>query len=524
AGELGGCFVAPHPAISLPEGDWAGGLVEVSIAGGNAFDRLDFQPNPAFPAAEGVALGVLVNGKQTVTFNTLDIGEVGITGGQTMTCVLKEPANDAAIVALLGQLRYGNSELTPDWFTNDVREYSARTIAVTLTDALGQVTQVNREVVFPVLRGISLGDDLQLPKDQTAVLHLQGVFSTGQVLPVPKLATKWTNVCGSGVVGGVLNGAVAGFPGQHNVKGSTPPYCCTVYAKAGDLYAETLVYEGVSRVRTLDELDDLVLLLVAIRYNNDVGDALDDLAFCPLLHPLLTIYEVGECYSTPPPPPPENTVSRIRLHAVGNGQTSTVSPTPFYALEALMKETADGRRWAGLYREHGAEIVRIFIQHPSLMVQSHELIAAYQPGVVALLAGQGDTVTIYPPMIAQVNAFCIALAQHASPALKTALVQEQVRFDNFQRFQNASFSEWAGLLGLPIPTEPLLHVTLTRREATRFHLALSDLPGLDLALWRSPDLKTWARVPNAEIQRDGFTLLFTDPAPPDAAAYYEVRP
>ncbi|MEN9676797.1 MAG: tRNA(Glu)-specific nuclease WapA precursor, partial [Verrucomicrobiota bacterium] len=40
AGELGGCFVAPHPAISLPEGDWAGGLVEVSIAGGNAFDRL----------------------------------------------------------------------------------------------------------------------------------------------------------------------------------------------------------------------------------------------------------------------------------------------------------------------------------------------------------------------------------------------------------------------------------------------------------------------------------------------------
>lgn len=107
--------------------------------------------------------------------------------------------------------------------------------------------------------------------------------------------------------------------------------------------------------------------------------------------------------------------------------------------------------------------------------------------------------------------------------MKTVLEQEQARFDNFQRFESASFSQWAGVLGIPIPTQSRVHIALAGREADRFHLALNDLPGVELSLRRSLDLKSWERVPNAQIQRDGFTLLFTDPAPPVERAFYEVR-
>ena len=140
-----------------------------------------------------------------------------------------------------------------------------------------------------------------------------------------------------------------------------------------------------------------------------------------------------------------------------------------------------------------------------------------------VLAGRGDTVPIYAPMITQVNNFWNALAEHASPALKTVLQQEQARFDNFRLFQDRNFTEWAGLLGVRVPFQPYLHISLMQREATKFHLALNDVPGAELSLWRSLDLQTWTQVTNAEIQRDGATLIFTDPAPPAGQAFYAVR-
>ncbi len=126
-------------------------------------------------------------------------------------------------------------------------------------------------------------------------------------------------------------------------------------------------------------------------------------------------------------------------------------------------------------------------------------------------------------MITLVNNFWNALAEHASPSLKTALEQEQARFDNFRLFQDGTFNDWAGLLGIPVPFQPCLHISLMQREATKFHLALNDVPGEDLSLWRSLDLQTWTQVTNAEMQRDGTTLLFTDPAPPEGQASYTVR-
>jgi len=170
-------------------------------------------------------------------------------------------------------------------------------------------------------------------------------------------------------------------------------------------------------------------------------------------------------------------------------------------------------------------VVRVFLQHPTVFLKAQELMEAFNPGVLALLCGRGDEVTITPAMINLLNTFWDALARHASPALKTVFEQERARFDGFRRFQNAGFRNWVALLGIQVPTQPRLHISGSQRETSpdRFRLAANDLPCVDLSLWRSLDLKLWERVPNATIERDGVTVVFTDPAPPAEKAFYDVR-
>jgi len=161
----------------------------------------------------------------------------------------------------------------------------------------------------------------------------------------------------------------------------------------------------------------------------------------------------------------------------------------------------------------------------TVQLTGQELMEAFNPGVLALLCGRGDEVTITPAMINLLNTFWDALARHASPAVKTVLEQERARFDGFRRFQNAGFRNWVALLGIQVPTQPRLHISGSQRETSpdRFRLAANDLPCVDLSLWRSLDLKLWERVPNATIERDGVTVVFTDPAPPAEKAFYDVR-
>ncbi len=501
AGELGGCFVAPDPAVLLPEAVLAGSSLTVEITDGYnaATDRLEFRPNPAFPEADEITFEGPAGGEQTVRFRGTAFGTVQLAGG-LMTCNLDAQADSEAAVALLGRLRYENTELTADWFTQPGMNYPQRTLVVTLTDALG-ANEVSRTVTFPVLWGIRLPESLLLPVGQEAVLQLLGWFSNEQELPVRKLVVTWSDGgCG------VLNGTSAGNPGQQPVIGKPAPYCCTVTAGTNFLFASTQVYEGeeVELVYPHGSLVGLFIDVASFFHSFGKTD-------CPALRAFTHGYDIPECYTTPG-----------GVSAQSGGDDASVLAS-YYALEALMKGTAAGQRWVNLYRQHGAEVVAIFLLHPDVMPKAKELSTTFHPGVAALLAGRGDTVPIYAPMITKVNDFWNALAEHASPALREALQQEQARFDNFRMFQDRSFSHWAGLLGIRVPFEPYLHISLMKREPTKFHLALNDVPGLDLSLWRSLDLKTWGRVTNATFERDGVTIIFTDPTPPADAAFYQVR-
>ena len=523
---VGGCFVVPHPAVNLPEGDWAGGSLTVEITDGfdEERDRLEFRRNPAFPESDEIVFAGPPDGAQSVRFRGAEFGTAMLTG-KALTCALFAQADSEAVVALLGRLFYRNTELTAGLFTEVNLSYPGRTLVVTLTDAQGMVNPEERVVSFPFLWGLRLPESVELATGEEETLHLQGWFSNGQELPVPNLPAKWADgACG--VLQG--NDPDTASPGPRRVKGLSSRYCCSVTAQAGEMLAITSVYAGDPVLVTRDEIYGVgnpnppTLLQFALMWV--LG------GFRTVSHEVAVEAIVGQCptfalaFYRDPDPCETTPAARASLHASGNHLPHAPAPMIFYSLETLMQETVSGRRWADLYRQHGGEVVRLFFLDASLLAQGRELLAAYSPGIVALLAGKADTVTITPAMITQVNGFWNALARQASPALKAALEQEQVRFNGFQSFSGRTFAHWAGLLGIPVPSQPRLHISLTRREGDRFHLALNDVPGAEVVLWRSADLKTWQRVSTAEVHRDGVSQLFTDPAAPAGEAFYTVRP
>ena len=107
--------------------------------------------------------------------------------------------------------------------------------------------------------------------------------------------------------------------------------------------------------------------------------------------------------------------------------------------------------------------------------------------------------------------------------VRPVLVQEQARFDGFQQFVNKGFSQWASLLDVPVPEQPWIHISGTKKVEGRFSLEVNDVPGPDFSLWRSFNFNLWELVPNADVQRNDFTIYLADPSPPAEKAFYQIR-
>lgn len=498
-GSPGGCRIIPHSNVQLPEGNWAGGSVTVTIVDyvPSGPDRLEFSSSGALAEPDGIEIEAPVDGIQEVRFHDQVVGTARIAGEQ-MTCVFNDVASREAVAALLGRVQYANTELDTDWYEWASRRYPDRSITVELQpgDNLGE--RVQRPIDFPYLVAIRLPEYLLLPDGQRALLELEGFFSNGQVLYVRQLQTVWSQRCPDG-----KNVVPEELPtrGVLELIGALDEYCCTITATAESLTAVTSIRNG----------EGLTVFPSGL-YRQFVGAPSLDY---PNVYQSNIYYKVGPCETTPGGSSDRNARPSV--------EESPVSPVVFHALEGLMKQSVEGRRWASLYREHGPEVVRLFMRNPMLVIQAQRLLATFRPGVVALLAGDGRNAIIHPPMILEVQAFWEALARDASPNLKAVLERERIQFDDFERFRNLSFEEWAGVLGLTPPTRPLLHIHGVRREADRVRIGINDQPTLVPTLWRSTDLKSWVHVAGATLERDGDAMMFTDPQPPADEAFYTVR-
>jgi hypothetical protein len=472
----GGCFVAPNALINLPDGNWAGGSLAIRfshvLAGGVKI--LSFRDNPARPGdqfvADGPSISDLVLSFHGVPFATADI-EL-----DTVTCRFNANARNEAIVALLGHLYFYDDDFEADWFDQATDRYPRTTLTASLTDGAGAVSRIVREVPFPYLTGIGFRfPDEYLEADEHNIdLELLGIFSNSQRLKVPDLDTQWSIDCGTAPVDSMT---IDGTPsnGEATIESSRSIQArCVVTATSGPFSATVGVVRNAQCV---------IILFQAL---------------------------FGRV--TPPP----------ALRASANVQPG-ISLATFYGLESLMQESAEGRRLANLYWQHTREVVEIVLANPQLLDQGISIMRAFQPGVSALLSGRGDESPITQTMIDQLNVFWDGLANVGSPGLRADLRQEQSRFSNFQPFVNKEFSQWAGLLGVPAPTQPRIQISGSNWAPGRFSLEINDVGGSAFSLWRSSNLSAWELVPNFELLRSDFTLQFADPQPPAARAFYQIR-
>jgi len=207
------------------------------------------------------------------------------------------------------------------------------------------------------------------------------------------------------------------------------------------------------------------------------------------------------------------------------GALSSLSLPPFHALEQLMIQTPGGRRLAGLYWQHTAEVVEILFADPELIPEMIALMTDFQPGVARLLRGTGDEFEITQEMIDRLNAVWNQVISHAGPELSQALQDERAAFRGFQEFVGKDFNQWAQMLGVAVPSEPFIFISQTRRQNGQLTIEANAVEGHILSLWRSLSLAPidWQPVPGAAIVEEGYSATFTDPAPPAGQAYYQVR-
>ncbi|MBK8001620.1 MAG: hypothetical protein IPK15_23685 [Verrucomicrobia bacterium] len=220
---------------------------------------------------------------------------------------------------------------------------------------------------------------------------------------------------------------------------------------------------------------------------------------------------------------PQLSAATARLNQAQGNAAPEVSLPAFYALQSLMKRTPEGQRLVDLYWQHTAEVLRLLWANSLLREQAADILTTFQPGVAALLSGNAQSSPITQSMIDQLNGLWSALIEKASPALKTALEQERARFNNFEDFVNKDFSQWAGLLEIPAPTQPWIFISSATREGGRITVECNDIPGTDLTLWRSGNLSSWEQVLNPEVSRSTHTIRFIDPAPPAGSVFYQIR-
>ncbi|MCI0536556.1 MAG: hypothetical protein L0Z50_15155 [Verrucomicrobiales bacterium] len=234
----------------------------------------------------------------------------------------------------------------------------------------------------------------------------------------------------------------------------------------------------------------------------------------------------GACPVRASSPPVEVEPSAPAPQSVpGSNVAPSISIPVFYAFEALIRDTSEGARLAGLYRVHGSEIVRIFIEHADKRDQAAQVLRELQPGLAALFAGTGSDFRMSQGLLDRVKALGDAFVAHGGPKLKAAVEQERERFNNFQDFAGKSLTQVAHMLVIPSPTEPWIHLSNPRVALGRFRVEANAITGFEYSLWKAFLLPTpvWEPVTKAVVRSDGYSVELTDPTPSTATQFYSVR-
>jgi hypothetical protein len=134
-------------------------------------------------------------------------------------------------------------------------------------------------------------------------------------------------------------------------------------------------------------------------------------------------------------------------------------------LHAQFAATPDGQRYVELYRAHGREIYERIAGDPVLLWDTWRALENFTPALVALAAGEGETMSLTGEMTASALDIWQRLAAAASPTLAAAINAELSATNNLADFTNKTVAESAEQIGVDPQAlaRLLLYLPLTQR-------------------------------------------------------------
>ncbi|MEM7030986.1 MAG: FG-GAP-like repeat-containing protein [Chloroflexota bacterium] len=101
-------------------------------------------------------------------------------------------------------------------------------------------------------------------------------------------------------------------------------------------------------------------------------------------------------------------------------------PMYYQVRDEILASSAIGQHYSTLYYDHDTELQSLILTDPVLFGQAIATLTLWQPYLEALLAGEGDTVTITPAQLSALSGFLTTISTVASPELQQVIAEERV--------------------------------------------------------------------------------------------------
>ncbi|MCZ6674777.1 MAG: Ig-like domain-containing protein, partial [Verrucomicrobia bacterium] len=146
-----------------------------------------------------------------------------------------------------------------------------------------------------------------------------------------------------------------------------------------------------------------------------------------------------------------------------------------------------------------------------------------EPGFVAVVTGQGDSVMVTQELVDQLMNQIAYVEERASPDLKADLQTLSEMTNDFQDLVGKTFNESASILGLEPDKISIPYLALERINDV-FSITTYDVVGVAYKLWKSNNLQpdSWEEVQNAEVEKKGQRAKISDPDIGDEDVFYRV--
>lgn len=489
--------------VETPGGVWPGGGLELNVVNEIAAeDHFTVVSTPTGPDKISTFRDPSDSSRMTVSHAGVPFATaVGMlpdrdtSSGPQLTFEFNAAATAAAIQALIRTCFYSNSLFSYDAFATDVtRVFPNRTVTVTLRKGSGVdgvLARRAREVSFARVVGLAV-----IPRKILVTARGKGTltselhFSDGHTSQITGSQVNYatTRSGNSDLISFIRNPTVPEFVDVRATgveRSAGEDFTFAITASAGPFSATGCVQLVIVEPAT-------------VCFGQVVGLTDGD---C----------DVGSAAAAR---------FRPRPHGLSQDRGSLAN---YYAFQSLMQQTTEGRRLASLYWRHGAEAVEIAASHPELILYTRSLLNAWHPLVRALVSAQGANALITQPLVDEAKRMWTNLIIHASPTMRADLIQEQARFHGFQDFVGKNLNQWAEMLSIAVPTQPLLKLSNPTLSGGFFSTDANHTAGMKYSLIRSDNLQGWVVVPGARFEINGLTLRVTDTNPPVPNSFYRLQ-